>query len=116
MEDLIKAVGVQGLYVVDPYNLSETEEAFVKAKDGDGVQVVIARRPCLISAKKAGALSKTKKRVTSTCKNYFASCKLCGTLFCPSISYSDSCALISEDCIGCGVCEQICEFDAIKTA
>ena len=66
MEDLIKAVGVQGLYVVDPYNLSETEEAFVKAKDGDGVQVVIALRPCLISAKKAGALSKTKKRVTSS--------------------------------------------------
>jgi indolepyruvate ferredoxin oxidoreductase, alpha subunit len=116
MEDLIKAVGVQGLYIVDPYNVSETEEAFVKAKDGDGVQVVIARRPCLISAKKAGALSKTKKRVTSTCKNYFASCKLCGTLFCPSISYNDSCAHISEECIGCGVCEQICEFDAIKTA
>ncbi|MGZ5539449.1 MAG: thiamine pyrophosphate-dependent enzyme, partial [Halobacteriota archaeon] len=116
MEDLIKAVGVQGLYIVDPYNVSETEEAFVKAKDGDGVQVVIARRPCLISAKKAGALSKTKKRVTSTCKNYFASCKLCGTLFCPSISYNDSSAHISEECIGCGVCEQICEFDAIKTA
>ncbi len=116
MEDVIRAVGVQGLYIVDPYNLSETEEAFVKAKNGDGVQVVIARRPCIISAKKAGVLSKTKKRVSSTCKNYFASCKLCGTLFCPSISYSDSFALISEDCIGCGVCEQICEFDAIKTA
>jgi len=116
MEDLIKAIGVKGLYVVDPYNLAETEEAFIKAKNGDGVQVVIARRPCIISVKKAGALAKTKKRVTSTCQNYFASCKLCGTLFCPSISYSDTCALISEDCVGCGVCEQICEFDAIKTA
>jgi indolepyruvate ferredoxin oxidoreductase alpha subunit len=116
MEDVIRAVGVQGLYVVDPYNLSETEEAFVKAKNGDGVQVIIARRPCVISAKKAGALAKTKKQVSSTCKNYFASCKLCGTLFCPSISFRDSCAHISEDCIGCGVCEQICEFDAIKTA
>jgi indolepyruvate ferredoxin oxidoreductase alpha subunit len=115
MEDLIKAIGVQGLYVVDPYDLSETEEALNKAKDGDGVQVIIARRPCLISAKKAGALPKTKRRVASTCKNYFASCKLCGTLFCPSISYSDSCAQISEDCNGCGVCEQLCEFGAIKT-
>ncbi|MGZ4945151.1 MAG: indolepyruvate ferredoxin oxidoreductase subunit alpha [Halobacteriota archaeon] len=115
MEDVIKAVGVQGLYIVDPYNLSETEEAFIKAKNGEGVQVIIARRPCIISAKKAGERSKSKKKVSSTCENYFASCKLCGTLFCPSIIYSDSCALISEDCIGCGVCEQICEFDAIKT-
>jgi len=116
MEDLIKAIGVQGLYVVDPYNLFETEDALTKAKNSNGVQVVIARRPCIISAKKAGRLTKAKKRVTATCQNYFASCKLCRTLFCPAISYSETSALIAEDCVGCGVCEQICEFDAIKTA
>ena len=116
MEDLIKAIGVQGLYVVDPYNLFETEDALTKAKNSEGVQVVIARRPCIISAKKAGTLAKAKKRVTSTCQNYFASCKLCSTLFCPAISYSETSALIAEDCVGCGVCEQICEFDAIETA
>jgi indolepyruvate ferredoxin oxidoreductase alpha subunit len=116
MEDLIKAIGVQGLYVVDPYNLFETEDALTKAKNSDGVQVVIARRPCIISAKKAGTLAQAKKRVTSTCQNYFASCKLCSTLFCPAISYSETSALIAEDCVGCGVCEQICEFDAIETA
>ena len=116
MEDLIKAIGVQGLYVVDPYNLFETEDALTKAKNSEGVQVVIARRPCIISAKKAGTLAKAKKRVTSTCQNYFASCKLCSTLFCPAICYSETSALIAEDCVGCGVCEQICEFDAIETA
>jgi indolepyruvate ferredoxin oxidoreductase alpha subunit len=106
MEDLIKAIGVQGLYVVDPYNLFETEDALTKAKNSEGVQVVIARRPCIISAKKAGTLAKAKKRVTATCS----------TLFCPAISYSETSALIAEDCVGCGVCEQICEFDAIETA
>ena len=116
MEDLIKAIGVQGLYVVDPYNLFETADALTKAKNGDGVQVVIARRPCIISAKKVGTLTKAKKRVTIVCQNYFASCKLCSTLFCPAISYSETSALIAEDCVGCGVCEQICEFDAIRTA
>jgi indolepyruvate ferredoxin oxidoreductase alpha subunit len=116
MEDLIKAIGVQGLYVVDPCNLFETEDALTKAKNGDGVQVVIARRPCIISAKKAGTLVKAKKRVTAVCQDYFASCKLCSTLFCPAIIYSETSASIAEDCVGCGVCEQICEFDAIETA
>jgi len=116
MEDLIKAIGVQGLYVVDPYNLFETEDALTRAKNGDGVQVVIARRPCVISAKKAGTLAKAKKRVTAVCQDYFASCKLCSTLFCPAINYNETSAMIAEDCVGCGVCEQICEFDAIETA
>ena len=116
MEDLIKAIGVQGLYVVDPYNLFETEDALTRAKNGDGVQVVIARRPCMISAKKAGTLAKAKKRVTAVCQDYFASCKLCSTLFCPAINYNETSAMIAEDCVGCGVCEQICEFDAIETA
>ncbi|MGP8011691.1 MAG: indolepyruvate ferredoxin oxidoreductase subunit alpha [Halobacteriota archaeon] len=116
MEDLIKAIGVQGLYVVDPYNLFETEDALTRAKNGDGVQVVIARRPCIISAKKAGTPAKAKKRVTAVCQDYFASCKLCSTLFCPAINYSETSAMIAEDCVGCGICEQICEFDAIETA
>jgi len=40
MEDLIEAIGVQGLYVVDPYNLFETEDALAKAKNREGPKLL----------------------------------------------------------------------------
>ena len=101
MEELIAAIGVDDLQVVDPYNLFETEEAFRNAKKGAGIQVIIARRPCVITAKKAGTLPKMNIRFSSACKN----CKLCNKLFCPAMNYEGEGVLISEDCVGCGLCE-----------
>ncbi|MGZ4907092.1 MAG: indolepyruvate ferredoxin oxidoreductase subunit alpha [Halobacteriota archaeon] len=112
MEELVAAIGVDNLRVVDPYNLFETEQAFSNAKNRQGVQVIIARRPCVITAKKTGALPTVKRRVNAACKN----CKLCGKLFCPAMSYGEEGAVISEDCSGCGLCEQVCEFGAVEAA
>ncbi|MDD1721738.1 MAG: indolepyruvate ferredoxin oxidoreductase subunit alpha [Euryarchaeota archaeon] len=101
MEELITAIGVNNLQVVDPYNVFETEEAFGNAKKGEGVQVIIARRPCVITAKKAGTLLAMNRRDSSACEN----CQLCNKLFCPAMSYGEEGASISEDCVGCGLCE-----------
>ncbi len=59
MEDLVKAIGVQGLYVVDPYNLFETEDALTKAKNSE-VSKLSCEAACIISAKKAGTLQRRK--------------------------------------------------------
>ena len=40
-------------------------------------------------------------------------CKSCMKLGCPAISFRDKKAVIDETlCVGCGVCEQMCKFDA----
>ncbi|KAF5423260.1 MAG: indolepyruvate ferredoxin oxidoreductase alpha subunit, partial [Candidatus Methanocomedens sp.] len=48
-------------------------------------------------------------------------CKACIRFGCPASSFVESTeegekgkALIGELCVGCGVCAQVCPFDAIK--
>lgn len=52
LEELCKAMGAEFVSVVDPYKLEETQEAFKAAKEFEGVAVVIARQPCVISGKR----------------------------------------------------------------
>ena len=109
LEALAKAVGIQNVIVVDPYNLAETKEGIKNALEADGPAVVISRRPC--------ALLKTVKhnpplKVNSDkCK----SCKMCMKIGCPAISMKDGKAQIDfTQCLGCNVCSQLCKFGAIE--
>jgi indolepyruvate ferredoxin oxidoreductase alpha subunit len=70
--------------------------------------VIISRRPCVLlkSVKTLPAL----KVDTDKCK----SCKRCMSLGCPAISMKNGKAVIDTTlCVGCGVCKQLCAFDAI---
>ena len=43
------------------------------------------------------------------------SCRACMKLGCPAISFRDKKACIdATQCVGCGVCKQLCAFDAIN--
>ena len=45
------------------------------------------------------------------------SCKMCMKIGCPAISMKGGKAKIDETlCVGCGVCTQMCKFDAINKA
>ncbi len=109
LEALAKAVGIQNVIVVDPYNLAETKEGIKNALEADGPAVVISRRPC--------ALLKTIKHNPplkvnpDKCK----SCKMCMKIGCPAISMKDGKAVIDfTQCLGCNVCSQLCKFGAIE--
>ena len=42
-------------------------------------------------------------------------CKSCMRLGCPAISIKDKKAVIDTTlCVGCGVCQQLCKFDALQ--
>ena len=42
-------------------------------------------------------------------------CKACTRIGCPAISFSNKKAHIDPTlCLGCGVCTQLCHFDALK--
>ena len=109
LEKLCEAVGIKNVFVVDPYNLKETEDGIKKALESDEAAVVISRRPC--------ALLKTVKHKPAfkVNKDKCKSCKACMKIGCPAISMRDGKAEIDfTQCLGCGVCEQLCKFDAIE--
>ena len=109
LEALAKAVGIQNVIVVDPYNLAETKEGIKQALEADGPAVVISRRPC--------ALLKTVKHNPPLKVNAdkCRSCKMCMKIGCPAISMKDGKAQIDfTQCLGCNVCSQLCKFGAIE--
>ncbi len=109
LETLCKAVGINRVRVVDPYNLAECDAVLKEELDAQEPSVIISRRPCVLlkSVKAKPALTVTK----DDCK----SCKMCMKLGCPAISMHDGKADIDPTlCVGCGVCTQMCKFDAIK--
>ena len=109
LETLCKAVGINRVRVVDPYNLKECEEALKEELSAEEPSVIISRRPCILlkSVKAKPALVVSKE----DCK----SCKMCMKLGCPAIGMHDGKADIDPTlCVGCDVCTQLCKFDAIK--
>jgi len=112
LEELCKAMGAELVSVVDPYKLEEIQEAFKAAKEFEGVAVVIARQPCVISGKRAGIRRAPYVVDPEKCEG----CKQCVKFGCPAIEFDEKnkCAVITALCSGCGVCAQICKFDAIQ--
>ncbi len=109
LETLCRAVGINRVRVVDPYNLAECETAIKEETAVAEPSVIISRRPCALLkyVKHAPAL----KVNADQCK----SCKMCMKVGCPAISMVDGKAKIDPTlCTGCGVCSQLCKFDAFE--
>lgn len=108
LEDLCKAVGINRVRVVDPYNLAQTEQAVKEEIAIAEPSVIISRRPCaLLKYVKHNAPLKTD---IDKCKG----CKMCMKLGCPAISIKNGKAVIDgTQCVGCGICAELCKFDAI---
>ncbi len=108
MEDVCKALGVQRVRIADPADLASLEAAIKEEIAANEPSVIIVRRPC--------ALLKCVKHNppfhvdTEKCK----SCKMCMKLGCPAIKIENGKATIdTTPCVGCGLCKQMCKFDAI---
>ncbi len=108
LEKLCNALGINRVRVVDPYDLKACETALKEELAVDEPSVIISRRPCVLLkyVKHEPSLNVDADK----CK----SCKRCMGLGCPAISLKDGKAKIDNTlCVGCGVCKQLCAFDAI---
>lgn len=110
IEAIVKACGVESMQVVDPLDLETLKASFRKAYDTKGVKVVIARQPCVITAKKVGIKRKPYEVVEDLCEG----CKRCVKFGCPAMELKEGKAFVTDICAGCGVCAQLCQFGAIK--
>lgn len=109
LEKLCAAVGIDNVFVVDPYDLDDCYTNIGKALSLNAPAVVISRRPC--------ALLKTVKHnpPLKVNKDKCKSCKMCMKIGCPAISMKDGKAEIDfTQCLGCNVCSQLCKFGAIE--
>ena len=109
LESLCRAVGINRVRVVDPYNLKQCDEAIKEELAAKEPSVIISRRPC--------ALLKTVKHKAPLVvdQDKCVGCKACMKIGCPAISIVDGKAKVdATQCVGCGVCEQLCKLDALK--
>ena len=109
LEALARAMGINRVRVVDPYNIAECEAAVREELAAEEPSLIISRRPCaLLKEVKHNPPIKVDE---AKCK----SCKMCMKIGCPAIAMKDGKAKIDVTlCVGCGVCSQMCKFDALK--
>ena len=108
LESLCRAVGINRVRVVDPYDLDACDKAIKEELAADEPSVIIARRPCALLK----YVKHEKPLVVDAAK--CMSCKMCMRIGCPAISMTSGKAEIDNTlCTGCGVCEQLCKFDAL---
>ena len=108
LEALARAMGIEHVRVVDPYNIAECEKAVKEELEVEAPSLIISRRPCVllkeVKPKPALFVNEDKCR----------SCKMCMKIGCPAISMKNNKARIDPTlCVGCGVCEQMCNFGAL---
>lgn len=114
LEMLCRAVGVQHVQVVDPYDLDGTREVIKTEMEREAVSVVITRRPCMLMKRNKVELKTPLFVDAEKC----VGCKACLKLGCPAIEWQPDSGKKGQSsinrllCVGCGFCRQMCKFDA----
>ncbi|MGN0298012.1 MAG: indolepyruvate ferredoxin oxidoreductase subunit alpha [Lachnospiraceae bacterium] len=109
LEALCRAMGFQRVRVVDPYDLTECNTVLKEELAAEEPSVIISRRPCVLL--KYVKHNPPLKVASEKC----IGCKSCMRLGCPAISIKNKKAVIDTTlCVGCGVCQQLCKFDALQ--
>ena len=105
---LCKACGIDNVVVCDPFDVKEFEKVVKTEVEREEPSVIIAQRPCALlkSVKYTG-----RCKIGDNCKN----CKMCMKLGCPAITLKDDKVVIDKtQCNGCGLCINVCPFNAIE--
>ncbi len=127
-EDLGKALGIESLVVIDPYDLKTTRKVLKEELARKGPSLVISRAPCVLLLSK----TKLKQKKFSIDETKCTGCRVCLGLSCPPISWlkfdplterpraarsgkqQEGIALIDPTfCTGCTLCQQLCPSGAI---
>jgi indolepyruvate ferredoxin oxidoreductase alpha subunit len=113
---VVKALGVEQLWIVNPFKYKEALAATKEAVQASGVRVLISQAPChLYESRITGKKRQARFQVTGEC----GECRDCLEYFgCPAMYVAPGGSgqmLIDQDiCTGCAFCVQWC--DCIRPA
>lgn len=110
LEAICRASGVASVETVDPYDIPSLQQSLERAKDLQGVRVIISRQLCVINARRAGV----KRGRYTISSEECTGCGVCVRFGCPAIERTGDKAEINDLCSGCGVCAQLCPSAAIR--
>ena len=103
LEALCRAMGINRVRVVDPYDLKACDTAIKEELAAKEPSVIISRRPCALLK---NVKHKPPLHVDS---NKCIGCKSCMKIGCPAISMKNGKAVVDQTlCVGCDVCSQLC--------
>lgn len=111
IEALVKAIGVTNVRVVDPLNIGLLSSVIKQELAKREPSVIICKRPCALLS---GAKKSTYELYVDT--EACTGCKSCVRVGCTGVTFNEAekKANINSGCIACGLCEQVCKFEAIK--
>lgn len=119
IEALVRALGVKNVAVVNPNDLSSVKKTLEWALALDEPSVVITRWPCALLKRLSGpdqaAFSSAFSRRYEVDSALCTGCKQCIGCGCPALTFDPDAkkAAVQPQCLGCGVCAQICAKKAI---
>lgn len=107
---LCKSLGIEHVCEVDAFDQAELERVIKEEVARDAVSVIITKAPC--------ALLKEIK-FPNKCRPLPDKCKKCGACLrpgCPALTKNEDGTISIDEtmCNGCGLCKQLCKFDAIN--
>lgn len=108
---LCRSLGIRHVIEVDAFDQEKLTEVIKAETEREELSVIVAEAPC--------ALLKGLK-FPDKCRPFTENCKKCGACLkpgCPALTRKeDGTIRIDESmCNGCGLCRQLCKFDAIRT-
>lgn len=110
IEELCKAIGVKHVTVVDAFDTEKLEKVLKEETAREEVSVIITKAPCVLL--KGNVFPYKCRPVSEKCKK----CGLCLKPGCPALTKAEDGTVVIDEtmCNGCGLCMQLCKFDAIE--
>ncbi len=107
--EIARGLGVPHVYEVDPYNLEETDRAMKECLSVDEPSLIVVKRACALKVRDADFWKSVVDQ--EKCRK----CGACLKIGCPAIIKKDDVIMVDKSmCYGCGICRQVCPFDAIE--
>jgi indolepyruvate ferredoxin oxidoreductase alpha subunit len=109
IEEIVKAIGVNFVKTVNPYNIKASQDVIKEALSTEGVSIVISKQPCVLIV--------PKKKITFMIDpQKCTGCKVCiNKIACPAMFVKEDEKVVIDElmCNGCSICIQVCPEKSI---